>query len=100
MIEGNYFVYITTNPARTVLYTGVTNDLLTRICQHFENKGKRKTFAGRYYCYNLIYYELHEDVNQAIEREKDIKNMSRKRKEELISSLNPEWKFFDTRYLY
>ena len=100
MINGNYFVYITTNPARTVLYTGVTNDLFTRISQHFENKGKRKTFAGRYYCYNLIYYELHEDVNQAIDREKDIKNMSRKRKEELISSFNPEWKFFDVRFLY
>jgi putative endonuclease len=93
-------VYITTNPGKTTLYTGVTNDLQTRINQHFENKGNRQTFAGRYYCYNLIYFELHEDINQAIEREKEIKNMSRKKKEALISSLNPKWKFFDTRYLF
>jgi putative endonuclease len=93
-------VYITTNPAKTTLYTGVTNDLQTRINQHYENKGNRKTFAGRYYCYNLIYFELHEDINQAIEREKEIKNMSRKKKEAFISSLNPKWKFFDVRYLF
>jgi putative endonuclease len=97
---GNYFVYITTNPAKTVLYTGVTNDLHTRITQHFENRGKWKTFAGRYHCYNLIYYELIEDIEQAIEREKEIKNMSRKKKEALITAFNPTWKFFDTRLLY
>jgi putative endonuclease len=86
-----YFIYITTNPRRTVLYTGVTNDLEQRIFQHFENRGNRKTFAGRYFCYQLIYYEDFGDINDAIEREKEIKNMSREMKEELIKTKNPRW---------
>ena len=45
MNNGNYFIYITTNPGRTVLYTGVTNDLQTRILQHYENKGNKKTLS-------------------------------------------------------
>ena len=53
----NYFVYITTNPAKTALYIGVTNDLLRRMKEHYQSRGKQKTFAGKYYCYNLIYYE-------------------------------------------
>ena len=73
----NYFIYITTNPNKTILYTVITNDLFTRMKQHFENKGNRKTFAGRYYCYNLIYFERFGDINMAIEREKEIKDMSR-----------------------
>jgi putative endonuclease len=95
MEKGNYFVYITTNPGRTTLYTGVTNDLRTRLIQHYENRGKWKTFAGRYHCYRLIYYEYHEDINQAIEREKEIKALSRAKKEILISSLNPKWHFYE-----
>ena len=97
MEKGNYFVYITTNPRKTTLYTGITNDLRTRMYQHYENRGKWKTFAGRYHCYRLIYYEQHEDVNQAIEREKEIKNLSRKKKEALISEQNPGWHFYDLR---
>lgn len=95
----NYFAYITTNPNKTTLYTGATNDLFTRMKHHFENKGNRKTFAGRYYCYNLIYFERFGDINMAIEREKEIKDMSRARKEELIKSLNPKWEFYDAYYL-
>ena len=91
----NYFVYITTNPRKTTLYTGVTNDLRTRILQHYENRGKWKTFAGRYHCYQLIYFEVHEDINLAIEREKEIKDLSREKKEVLIVSKNPKWKFYD-----
>ena len=48
MKSHNYFVYITTNPSRTVLYVGVTNDLVYRLEQHKENRGKPETFAGRY----------------------------------------------------
>lgn len=91
MSQGNYFVYITTNPAKTVLYTGVTNDLYTRVLQHYENRGKSKTFAGRYYCYKLIYYERYPDVIMAIEREKEIKELSREKKEALIKPMNPKW---------
>ena len=95
MEKGNYFVYITTNPGRSTLYTDVTNDLRTRLIQHDENRGNWKTFAGRYHCYRLIYYEYHEDINQAIEREKEIKALSRAKKEMLIASLNPEWHFYE-----
>lgn len=93
MIKGNYYVYITTNPGKTVLYTGVTNKLKVRIQQHFENRGKKSTFAGKYYCYKLIYFEWFSDIKQAIAREKEIKDMSRKRKEELIAKVNPNWNF-------
>ncbi|MGB3850506.1 MAG: GIY-YIG nuclease family protein [Tunicatimonas sp.] len=93
MLAGNYFVYITTNPGRTVLYTGVTNDLRTRMQQHYENRGNKETFAGRYYCYKLVYYERFSDVNQAIAWEKEVKDMSREKKEALIRETNPRWDF-------
>ena len=89
MLKGNYFVYITSNPRKTVLYTGVTNDLTIRLKQHFDNRGNPSTFAGKYFCYKLLYYERFSDVNIAIEREKEIKDLSRERKIELIKNLNP-----------
>ncbi len=92
-MKGNYFVYITTNPKKTVLYTGVTNDLVIRLQQHYQNRGNAKTFAGKYYCYKLLYYERYTHVNQAIEREMEIKNMSREGKEVLIQEVNPNWAF-------
>lgn len=91
----NYFTYITTNPAKTVLYTGVTNDLYTRIQEHYFNRGKKETFAGRYYCYNLIYYERFSDVNHAIQREKEIKGWTRSKKMRLIKSDNPNLNFLN-----
>ncbi len=90
MSSENYFVYITTNPKRKVLYTGVTNDLYTRILQHYENRGNTSSFAGRYYCYVLIYYERFSSASLAIEREKEIKDMSREEKESLIDTMNPK----------
>lgn len=95
MKDHNYFTYITTNPRKTVLYTGVTNDLPTRLLQHYENRGNKESFAGRYYCYKLIYYERHSDINHAIEREKEIKGWTRNKKMELIKSLNPHWNFLN-----
>jgi putative endonuclease len=80
MKDHNYFVYITTNPAKTVLYTGVTNNLAHRQRQHYDNRGKKETFAGKYYCYKLIYYERFSSIHQAIEREKEIKDLSRVKK--------------------
>jgi putative endonuclease len=91
MGKGNYYVYITTNPGRTVLYTGVTNDLKRRLRQHYQNRGSKTTFAGRYYCYDLIYYEWTTDIRQAIAREKEIKNMTHEKKKALIATLNPKW---------
>lgn len=97
MRDHNYFVYITTNPTRSVLYVGVTNDLSVRIQQHYENRGNVESFAGRYYCYNLIYYERFQYINDAIAREKEIKKWRREKKEVLINSMNPKWDFLDVR---
>ncbi|HNR19991.1 MAG TPA: GIY-YIG nuclease family protein [Bacteroidia bacterium] len=95
MWNQNYFVYITTNPSKTVLYTGVTNDLAIRMKQHFDNRGNGKTFAGKYFCYNLVYWERHNKSIHAIEREKQIKGWVRTKKEQLIKEFNPEWKFLN-----
>ncbi len=91
----NYFVYITTTPSKIVLYVGVTNNLERRIKEHQANKGKETTFAGKYYCFKLIYFEEYFDINQAIDREKEIKRLSRKEKEEIIKSKNPKRYFIE-----
>lgn len=85
-----YCVYIITNFANTVLYTGVTGNLLGRIYHH-----KNKTvssFSSKYNLNKLVYYEVYEYVNEAIKREKQIKAGSRKKKLDLINNFNPEWK--------
>ena len=84
-----YFVYILTNKYNTVLYTGITNDLERRVNEH-----KRKTnngFTSQYNVNKLVYFEQTSDVLSAIAREKQIKSWSRKKKNELIESKNPEW---------
>jgi putative endonuclease len=73
------------------LYTGVTNDLERRMLEHYENRGKKETFAGKYFYYKLIYFEIFNDIREAIEREKEIKDLSREKKEGLIAELNPRW---------
>jgi putative endonuclease len=97
MINSKYYfyIYIVTNPERTVLYTGVTNDLAQRLIEHYSNRGQPKTFAGKFYCYNLIYYESFQYVNDAIAREKEIKGWSRKKKLDLIKTMNPDWTFLN-----
>jgi len=65
-----YFVYIVTNSERTVLYPGVTNNLEQRLVEHYCNRGQKKTFAGKYYCYNLVYFEEFQYINDAIEHGK------------------------------
>ncbi|KAA5544023.1 GIY-YIG nuclease family protein [Adhaeribacter rhizoryzae] len=89
MWNRNYFVYITTNPRKTVFYVGMTNDLERRVAEHKENRGKPGTFAGKYYCYKLVYYERYTHIKHAIEREKEIKLISREEKEKLIQRDNP-----------
>ena len=92
----NYYTYITTNPQRTVLYTGVTNDLDQRLEQHRQaSLEQKKTFAGKYHCYNLIYFEYYSDIRVAIAREKEIKGWSRKKKVTLIAIFNPDWRFLN-----
>ena len=83
-----FFVYLVTNPERKVLYIGVTNNLEARLSEHYFNKGTDTTFAGKFYCYNLIYFEEFQYVNDAIAREKELKGWRRSKKEALIK--NPE----------
>lgn len=92
----NYFIYITTNISKKVLYTGITNNLRKRLHEHTEDSlTNKKHFAGKYQCYYLIYYERFQDVNHAISREKEIKGWRREKKIELINSLNPQWNFLN-----
>ncbi len=85
----NYYVYILTNQHKTVLYTGVTNDLARRVSEH---RDQRAGFTGRYNVTRLMYYEWFDDVNAAIAREKKIKAGSRQKKIELINRNNPAWR--------
>ncbi len=75
------------------MYIGVTNDLLRRIYEH-EN-GFNKGFAYKYNCQYLIYYEHILSIQEAIDREKEIKKWRREKKEKLIAKLNPEWRFLN-----
>ncbi len=95
-IVGRYFVYITTNQHRTVLYTGMTNDVAIRSAQHQQDAVHDGLhFAGRYQAFYVVWYEVFTDVNQAIKREKQIKGWSRRKKLELIQSANPEMRFLN-----
>ena len=93
--EYNFWVYILTNWKKTVVYVGITSNLKRRLIEHYKNRGKHETFAGRYYCYNLVYYEWYQYVHNAIAREKEIKKMLRSRKNALIEEVNPDWKFYN-----
>ena len=86
----SYYVYMLANTHRTVLYTGVTNDLLRRVYEH-KNHLDKKSFTAQYNVENLVYYEVTNNPEAAIDREKQIKSWNRKRKEKLIESKNPNW---------
>ena len=83
-------VYIMTNHGHTVLYTGVTNDLLRRVYEH-RNKLNPSSFSAKYNLTKLVYFESFHSIEEAIAREKQIKGGSRKRKEDLINSVNSNW---------
>ncbi len=94
----NYYVYILTNKAKTVLYTGFTGDLAKRLNWH-RNPGSlvRIHFTFRYKCFYLVYYEQFQEAELAISRETQIKGYSRMKKEMLIHSFNPTWEFLNDR---
>jgi len=85
-----FYTYILSNPLNTVLYTGVTNDLRRRIYEHREKLVDG--FAERYNATKLVYYEVHHDPEQAILREKKLKNSPRKRKLKMVFGINPGWR--------
>ena len=88
MLEKQYYVYILTNKSNT-LYTGITNDLYRRLYEH-KNK-LTPGFTKKYNIDKLIYYEVFDDPESAIQREKEIKSWTRKKKLELIKKINPNF---------
>ena len=85
-----YYVYTLTNSHKTVLYTGITKDLVRRVYEH-KHHFDENSFTARYNVELLVYYESTSNVEAAIEREKQIKGWNRKRKEKLVTSKNPSW---------
>ncbi len=83
-------VYILANAQRTVLYTGVTSDLVNRVYRHKQGEGS--DFTSIYKLHFLMYYEQHQTMYNAIQREKQIKKWKREWKLNLIKSINPEMK--------
>lgn len=75
------------------MYVGVTNDLERRMHEHVT--GRIKGFTQRYNCHYLVYFEIFSDINDAIEREKQLKGWNRAKKENLIASFNPNWEFLN-----
>jgi putative endonuclease len=86
----NYWVYILTNQSNTVLYTGMTNDIGRRTDEHRQGKGS--AFTAKYKIKKLVFYERFDKATDAIAAEKRIKAGSRRKKEDLINSINPGWK--------
>lgn len=86
-----YYVYIATNKTNKVLYTGHANNLQKRIYEH-KTKFYPKSFTARYNVNKLVYYEIYFDPLSMINREKQIKNLLRRKKIKLIEKENPEWK--------
>lgn len=84
-----YYIYIMTNKNNTVIYTGVTNNLKRRVYEHKEKLASG--FTEKYNINKLVYYEIFNNVNNAIAREKQIKGGSRQKKINLINEMNPEW---------
>lgn len=85
-----YCVYIITNSRHTVLYIGVTSNLLLRISQH--KIGVVSPFSKKYNLSQLVYYEVLDDINRAIGREKQLKAGSRQKKINIITKFNLDWK--------
>jgi putative endonuclease len=94
----NFYVYIITNKSKTVLYTGMTNNLKRRLQEHKE-KLNPNSFTTKYNIEFLLYYEHYGWVHQAIAREKEIKLLKREKKLELIQELNPNLNFLNDQFV-
>ena len=85
--EYDFWVYIMTNKLDSALYIGMTNDLTRRVSEH--QPGEIPGFTADYRCHKLVFREYYSDVRDAIDREKQLKSWSRKKKVALIESMNP-----------
>ncbi|OFW87803.1 MAG: hypothetical protein A3J37_01180 [Alphaproteobacteria bacterium RIFCSPHIGHO2_12_FULL_45_9] len=88
-MKENFYVYILANKTHEVIYTGVTSDLVKRIWQH-KNK-IADGFTSKYNVNKLVFYEVHDNAESAIKREKNIKGWKRDWKDQLIEKENPRW---------
>ena len=86
----DYYVYILTNDNNTVMYIGITNNIRRRVYEH--KTGVFEGFTKKYRVHKLVYCEKCHNVNDAIAREKQLKNWSRTKKNALVESVNPDWK--------
>ena len=92
-----YYVYILSNWNNRVLYIGVTNNLIRRL---YEHKNKLfKGFTAKYNTDKLVYFEVTTDAYSAISREKQLKNWSRKKKDNIINTINPFWNDLSYKWL-
>ena len=85
-----YYVYMLANVTGTVVYTGVTNDVVRRVYEHKHNLDPN-SFTAKYAVHKLVYFECTSSRYEAISREKQIKSWNRKRKNNLVESMNPKW---------
>jgi len=88
-MDRQYYVYIVTNKAYGTLYVGITNDLIRRTWEH--RNGVVEGFTREHELHRLVWFEVHQDVEEAIRREKLIKKWHRDWKVNLIQARNPEW---------
>ena len=86
-----YYLYIVSNPTKTVLYVGLQMIYTVVLKDHYENRGSQKTFSGKYDCHKLVYYEGYESAYEAMSREKQIKKWRRAKKEKIVQEMNPNW---------
>jgi putative endonuclease len=89
-MHDQYYVYILTNYSNNAIYVGVTNDLKRRVHEHRDNFVKG--FCAKYGINKLVFYEISDNIEAAIAREKQLKAGSRKKKLDLVNKFNPEWK--------
>ena len=97
MKQHNYFTYILTTASKKVLYVGVTNDIERRLVEHYWGNNLKSNFTTKYKCYYLIYFERYQYIDDALDREKQLKRWRRSKKEDLIAAMNPGWEFLNDR---
>jgi putative endonuclease len=84
-----YYVYIMASNRNGTLYVGVTNDLIRRVYEHRESQADG--FTRKYAVKTLVYFESHDDIDRALQREKNLKRWRRAWKIDLIEKANPDW---------
>ena len=89
-MSNNDYTYMMTNQNNTTLYVGVTNDITRRAVEHIERNGSK--FTSKYKINKLVYFERYAEIQDAIQREKQLKGWRREKKDNLIKQMNPQWK--------